>query len=199
MSYFEMTNGSHAMAAYGGLRGFGAAGTDFNADAVWSDFLAGSSGNNAAGKRATQSIQAALNQLGYGPLTLTGVIDSALQGALKKFSGDNGFGSANWPTKPMVVKMEELLRAGESPGPNEPVASHKVGDEFIPGVDPTTGKSGLATAGMSTGMMIGIGALAVAGIGLLAVMAKKKKPGTGSTSASAKANRRRRRRHHGRR
>jgi peptidoglycan hydrolase-like protein with peptidoglycan-binding domain len=165
MSYMALTGYSG-----GCCGGFGAS-IDFNADAVWSDCLAGSAGNNAAGKRCGQAIQAALNQLGYGPLTVDGQIGPATIAAIKRFAADNGFGNATWPTKPMLIKMQELLAAGEKPGPGAAVESHIVGGEVIPGSAPGTGVS---KAGMGIGLALGIGAVALVGIGAIAIMSKKK-------------------------
>jgi putative peptidoglycan binding protein len=190
MSYFMM---SQAMNGFGGCCGFGAVASGgggiastFNADAIWNDCLQGAppTSNNAAGKRCGQAVQAALNQLGYGPLTVDGQIGSGTMAAIKRFSQDNGFGSANWPTHAMLLKMEELLKAGQTPGPNAPVETHKVGDEYVPGAGPG---GGAAKAGLSTGMMIGIGALALLAVGGLAIMAKKKKAGAPSQSSASTA------------
>lgn len=190
MSYYAM-NGLGAVGCCGlGAVSGGGGGTSFSAEAIWPDCLSGSRGNNAAGKRCGQAVQVALNALGYGPLATDGQIGPATMSALKRFSADNGFGSANWPTKAMLHKMEELLKAGQKPGSGEAIEAHKVGDEWVPGVDPKTG-AGVAKAGMSTGLMVGIGAVALLAVGGLALMAKKK-----SEPAKATANRRRRRHRH---
>lgn len=147
---------------------------NFNAEAIWVDCLAGSGGNNAAGKRCGQAVQMALNKLGYGPLVVDGQIGSGTIAAIKRFSADNGFGTATWPTKPMLIKMEELLKAGQKPGPGAAIDAHVVGGEVVPG---SGSSSGLSTAGMGLGLALGIGAVALLGIGAIAVMAKKKKAG----------------------
>jgi peptidoglycan hydrolase-like protein with peptidoglycan-binding domain len=184
----------YAMNGYGsvGCCGLGAVGgSSFNAEAIWADCAIGQT-NNAAGKRCGQAVQVALNALGYGPLDTDGAVGTKTMAAIRRFSGDNGFGTANWPTKAMLYKMEELLRAGQKPGPANAVEAHKVGDEWVPGADPKAVGTGTAKAGMSTGLMVGIGAVALLAVGGLALMAKKK-PGE-SGGAKATANRRRRRR-----
>lgn len=174
------------LSGFGGiaLGGFGAA-SSFSAEAVWTDCLAGSSCKTGkeptcgASKRCGQSVQAALNALGYGPLTVDGQIGPASMSAIKKYSLDNGFGALVWPTKAMLIKMEEQLSKGEKPGPGAAIDSHVVGGEFVPG----SGPGGLvSTMGMSTGMMLGLGALALVGVGVLALIAKKKRGAPGGTT-----------------
>lgn len=168
---------SYLMLSGMGAIAFGAAVMEFNAEAVWADCLAGSSCKTGkestcgASKRCGQQVQAALNALGYGPLTVDGQIGTGTIAALKRFSADNGFGTASWPTKPMLIKMEELLKAGEKPGPGPAVESHVVGGEIVPGAAPGGGIMG---AGMSTGLALGLGAIALVGVGALAFFAKKK-------------------------
>lgn len=176
MSYYMIP--SHPAMATGGLMGFGAFGaTDFNPSLVWADCEAGASGNNAAGKNCGMAIQMALNKLGYGPLTVDGQVGKNTIAALKQFGIDNGFGAITWPTKAAVIKMDELMRAGATPGPSAPIESHVVGGEVVPGAAPGSGV--LAKAGITSGTALAIGAVALVGIGALALMAKKKKGSPG--------------------
>jgi peptidoglycan hydrolase-like protein with peptidoglycan-binding domain len=193
MSYHAIQDGT-GLAGLGAFDAFGAT-ADFNATGIWGDCLAGSSGNNAAGKRCGQAIQAGLNQLGYGPLAVDGQIGPASIAAIKKFGQDNGLGSITWPTEAMVIKMQELLGAGATPGPNAPIESHKVGDQYVPGPAPGKPSAVGAKAGMSTGAMIGLGVVVLLGVGALAYASKKKSAGGAakpSSPAVAAANRRRR-------
>jgi len=111
----------------------------------------------------------ALNKLGYGPIATDGQIGSGTIAALKSFGNDNGFANLTWPTEASIIKMQELIEAGEKPGPGAAVESHVVGGEVVPGATPGTSR-----AGLSTGLMVGIGALVLVGIGALALTAKKK-------------------------
>ena len=198
MSYYMLSGlGRFAM------KGFGA--IDFNASTVWSDWLAGASGNAAAGKRAASNIQAALNQLGYGPIGVDGAFGSGSLAAWARFANDNGTGDAKWPTQVGIDKMGEVVAAGGAPGGGPVVESHIVNGQFVPGPAPGAAPIGTpaAKAGM-TGTQIGLLVAALVVVGGLAVMAKKKKPGAAASSGyggssamtvHATPNRRRRRHH----
>lgn len=176
----NLTTASHP----GFLLGMGAFGaTDFNASLIWSDCQKGAAGDNAAGKRCGQAVQMALNELGYGPLVVDGQVGGGTQAAIKKFSLDNGFGSQNWPTQAMLIKMGQLLAAGETPGPSTPIVHHVVDGQVIPGAAPGSGIS-IAGAKMSTGTMVAIGAIGAVAIAAIAIMAKKKKKGPQPVSSS---------------
>ena len=192
------------------LSGLGA--ITFSSGAVWSDWLAGASGDNAAGKRAADAMRAALGQLGYGPFTL-GVSWGSSQdkAGYSKFASDNGISPPSgmpswWPSQTGVDKLGELVAAGGTPG-GGPVQEFHAGPsgELIPGPAPGTAPIGapVAKAGM-TGTQIGLLVAALVVVGGLAVMAKKKKPGAAASSGyggssamtvHATPNRRRRRHH----
>lgn len=195
------------MGSYYYLQGFGAFGsvaTDFNAAAVFADVQKGGScydgkthtaaemsACNAAGSRATRMIQAALNELGYGPLDVNGAWkDPGNPGsAWKKFLADNGMspGPGLGITQQGLVKMEQLLKSGTPTGPNAPT-------EFE--VDPTTGQvipsgkpggGSVAAAALGPGGML-LAAVVVAGIGVAAWQAgKKKKGGRGHGGMTSRA------------
>jgi hypothetical protein len=114
-----------SLGAYYDIAGFGAAGASFSADAVWADAELGGScylpgvqnltaemeGRcNAAGGRATRTLQGALNKLGYGPLDVDGQYGPITGAAWQKFTADNGV-----PSGPGLMnyaglkKMEEKL------------------------------------------------------------------------------------------
>lgn len=173
MSYFGM----QGLGAVGCCAGFGA--IDFNGPSVAADWLAG--GSRAA--VAAKMIQAGLNQIGYGPLTVDGQFGAGSLSAWKRFASDNGV-NASWPDQAGILKLGEQVAAGGNQGGGPLVESHISGGQFVPGAAP--GATPIGKASLSTGAMIGIGALAVAGVAFLAVAAKKKK--------TAVANRRRRHR-----
>ena len=200
--YSGYGSGPSAVGSYYYLQGLGAFGSvanDFNAAAVFADVQKGgacySPGGekldkgacNAAGSRATRMIQAALNELGYGPLDVNGAWkDPGNPGsAWRKFLADNSMsmGPGLGITLQGLVKMEELLKAGQATGPNQPT-------EFQ--VDPTTGQviptgtpggggggaAKVASAALGPGGMV-LAAVVVAGIGYAAWKAGKKKKGGG--------------------
>jgi len=119
-----------SLGAYYDIAGFGAAGSSFSADAVWADAQLGGScylpevqtltaemeGRcNAAGGRATRTLQGALNKLGYGPLDVDGQYGPITGAAWKRFAADNGV-----PSGPGLMnyaglkKMEEKLASNVS-------------------------------------------------------------------------------------
>ncbi len=175
-SYYAM-NGFGACCG-GGVGAFGA--IDFDAAQVWSNWTAGASGNNAAGKTAAQNVQAALNQLGYGPITVDGQFGAGSLAAWKKFANANGV-EATWPDQAGILKLGEMVKSGGNPGGGTQVESHVVGGQFVPG--PAAGQAAISSkAAMSTGTMLGIGAIVLVGIGALAIVAKKKKSGAPASS-----------------
>ena len=171
--------------------GFGA--IDFNADAVWSDWLAGASGDNAAGMRAANSIRAALAQLGFGTSQINAAWGTGTdKSAYSSFASQQGIPAPSgmpswWPSKAGVIKLGELIQSGETPGTQPVTEFHQAGGQFIPG--PAPGKApiaarapsggaattGVTKAGLSTGAMIGLGALALVAVGGIALLAKKKR------------------------
>jgi hypothetical protein len=63
---------------------------------VCSDWNAGASGDNAAGTRAAQAVQAALNNAGYGPIAVDGIFGDNSIAAWNKFAAANGQ-TSGWP------------------------------------------------------------------------------------------------------
>jgi len=168
MSYFALNGFAGAV----GCCGFGA--VDFNAPAVWEDWKAG----GTRGKSAALLVQVALNQIGYGPLDTDGYFGQKSLSAWKRFANANGTGDAAFPTQAGILKLGDMVSQGGDQGGGGVVTAHVEGGVIVPGAAP-----GSVKAGMSTGMMVGIGVLALAAVAGLAIMAKKKK---------ATANRRRR-------
>lgn len=74
------------------VAGFGAP----DASSVCADWNAGASGDNAAGTRAAQAIQAQLNNAGYGPIAVDGIFGDASIAAWNKFAADHGQ-TQGWP------------------------------------------------------------------------------------------------------
>jgi hypothetical protein len=179
MSYYAMSGVPSITQAAAGMgccmSGLGA--VDFNSGSVWTNFLAGANGNNAAGKAAGQAIQAALNQIGYGPLAVDGQLGAASVSAWTRFASDNGVGGT-WPTQAGIIKLGEQVNKGGDQGGGGVVESHVVAGQIVAGASPTA--TGTSKASMST--MLGIGAVAIGAIALLAVFAKKKSP---SSAAAA--------------
>lgn len=171
------------------MNGMGA--IDFNAGATWSDWLAGANGDNAAGKRAADSLRAALGQLGYGPFTLgVGWGSSQDKAGYGKFASDNGISAPSgmpswWPSQQGVDKLGELVAAGGTPGGGPVQEFHAgPGGVLIPGAAPGTAPIGAAKAGMSGGMQVGLMIAALAAVAGLAVLAKKKKAAAGHASSA---------------
>jgi hypothetical protein len=149
------------------LAAFGAT-FDFNAQSTWADWKSGASGNNAAGARAAKNIQAGLNAIGYGPLTVDGQFGNSSFAAWNRFAREQG-ATENQITQAGLIKLQELTSAGDPVGGGQVVASHVVGGEFVSGAAPGSGSSKA-----SMGMMLGVGALVLVGVGALALMSKKK-------------------------
>lgn len=78
---------------------------------------------NAAGNRAANQVRKGLIELGYaepGELTLNTMWGGADQAAWKRFTADQGMAAGpGLINRAGVMKMEELLRAGKSPGPSK--------------------------------------------------------------------------------
>lgn len=186
-SYFTFTphevfNGMGGLGAFYYLQGFGSTAETFSAAAVWQDVLTTNAcygpedqrpasppygACNAAGSRAVKAVQAALNELGYGPIPVDGNVSSPWEGQWKQFLAQHnlspgpGFGL----TEQGLILMEKFLKEGKTPGPNKPVKFDKVNGEYIPTGDDT------AFAGLGAGGLL----LAAAVIGGLLVMAGKDK------------------------
>lgn len=178
-----------------GLSGFGATGLAFDAAGIWTDWAAGAAGDNAAGKRAAQQIQAALAQLGYTdntnkPLVVDGSWGAKSGYAYTTFSAAQGTTTNGiYPTQDGIMKIGDLLNAGVTPGPGPSVTYHNEGGVLVP-----TG--GTSKASMSTGLMIAGGALLAVIIGGLALAGKKKgAPAHHSSGPTAVMVANRRRRH----
>lgn len=197
----------HALLGTSGMGSYGALGAiSFSAASVWSDWLAGSKGDNAAGKRAADSIRAALGQLGFGPVSMGAMWGSAQDkaaygGFVDKYGVTPTSGMPKWwVNQNGLAKLEELVKAGDVVGGGEVVEFHQVGDQLVSGPKPGAKPigAGVAKAGLSTGAMVGIAAAVLVGVGLLAMASKKKgSPSSSSTSpatTAAAANRRRHRR-----
>jgi hypothetical protein len=166
---------------------------DFNAPAVWSDWQAG----GASGASAAKLIQAALNQLGYGPLTVDGQFGSGSLAAWGRFANDNNTGDAAWPSQVGILKLGDAVTAGGTPGGGPAVLSHVEDGQIVPGA---SAGGGATKAGMS-GMSVGLVVAGLAAVGALVYFSRKKGGGEhGAPMAShpgmATANRRGRRRHH---
>lgn len=181
------------------MSGFGAFADTFSAQQVWNDAQLGGScftpGNanfkaceepttpacgqcNAAGARATKQVQAALNQLGYGPMAVDGKWGSGTSGAWKRYLADNGLtpGPGLGLSEQGLALMERQLKGGEKPGSGEKIEFENVNGQLIPKKG-----SGIATAGLSGGTLL-LAALVAGGIGFAAWKAGKKKKG-GRTAA----------------
>jgi peptidoglycan hydrolase-like protein with peptidoglycan-binding domain len=170
----------------------------FDGAQVWSDFAAG----GAQGTTAAQSIQAALNQLGYGPLTVDGQFGAASLAAWARFATDNGTGDGSWPSQVGVLKLGDAVAAGGDPGGGPIILQHVEDGQIVPGAAP----GGATTASSLTGMQIGllVGAVAIVGALVLVSKHKKKEAGVGGServgevrethTETVRANRRRPRR-----
>lgn len=169
MSYVEVRRGQLS-----GFGGFGA--IDFSGSAVWEDWLAGGRGDTAAGMRAANAIRAALGQLGYGNFT-TGAAwgTSADKSGYGKFAQDQGIAAPTgmpvwWPSQVGLLKLQELTKAGGTPGGGPAQEFHTVDNVLVPGAAP--GASGVSKASMGTLLGLGVAALVV--VGGLAMLSKKK-------------------------
>jgi len=167
------------------LSGFGA--IDFSSDAVWSDWLAGANGDNAAGKQAANSIRAALGQLGYGPFVLDQSWGtSADKAGYTRFAQQQKIPAASgmpawWPTQVGLIRLGELVKQGGTPGGGPVQEFHEVGGQVVPGA---SSSSGATRASMSAGTKVGLVVLGLGLLGGLALMSKKKS-GDRSHQASA--------------
>ncbi len=124
---------------------------------------------NFAGQQVGKDMQAALNQLGYGPMAVDGTL--SWEGPYKRFLSD--FGMSPGPgfgiTKAGLLKMKEQLEKGATPGPGKSQKHKKVNGEFIPEDDSDS----------KANIILGLGALAVAAV-VVAVVVKRNKTGRGS-------------------
>lgn len=203
MSYYMMNGGGlpASMSGFGyGLGNWGFGAISFSSETVWSDWLLGASGSppgtgpgaGAAGKRAANAIRAALGQLGFG----SGQTIDASWGTASDKSSYTNFAQQEgipapaglpiwWPSKTGIFKLGELVKAGAVVGDQPVQEFHEVAGQMVPGAKPGA-KPIVAKAGLSTGAMLGIGALALVAVGAIALVAAKKKPsGPPSQRASA--------------
>lgn len=156
-----MYSGTCNQGIFAGLAAFGA--VDFNADLVWQNWLAGASGNNAAGMQAANGIRAALAQLGYGTFTMNVNWGSSQDNAAwGKFAAQQGVPS-NWPTKAAVIRLGQLVQAGGTPGGGPSVDYQVVDGEFI------------KQSGSSGGKVPLLAALALAAVGGYFVLRERRK------------------------
>ncbi len=183
MSYYQ--TGCCGLGALGGI--------DFAATSVWSDWLKGAKGDNAAGLRAANAIRAALGQLAFG----SGISLNKSWGTAEDKTGYTSFAQKYgiaappglpiwWPSQVGLIKLEELVKAGGTPGGGTQVVTHVVDGVIVPGPAPGGAGPAVAKAGMSTlaiGALVAVGVVAVG----LAVMAKKKKTGTTYSSTYSTA------------
>jgi hypothetical protein len=176
MSYYP----EEGVGEYLATHGFGA--IEFDAATVWQDWYAGApegGGNNAAGKRAAQKLQAALDQLGYGPLTVDGkwgkLSGTALQAFSRQFNTTVNCGAGVcYPTQDAIAAIGVALGSGKTPGRATPI----VYDETSPGV--YVERDVGAKPKMAGMAMAGVAALVVVAVGALVLGAKKKPPATGA-------------------
>lgn len=179
-----------------GSYGFGSVKDDFDANKVWADAQLGGScytpGNpnyqntamqgscNAAGGRATRMVQAALSELGYGPLNVNGYWTEGNPGSQwKKFLSEAGLspGPGLGLSLQGLTLMQQKLRAGEKPGSGDKVEYENVNGQLIPKEN-----KGLNIGGMSGGTLL-LAAVVVGGLGYAAYKAGKKKKAEGGLGA----------------
>ncbi len=176
--------------------GLGATASTFDAASIWKDQVAGSpvasggAGNNAAGKRAALATQAALSKLGYDTNGVDGVWGKDSEAAYTAFAAANGAtNNAGYPTQDGLQKIEDLLNAGVTPGPN-PVVYEQHDGQYV-----TVTPSGSKQAALTPGLMIAGGAVAAIVLVGLVLAGKKKPEGGRATASKATPNPRRKRRH----
>lgn len=183
-SYYELP-GIGSYYEVPGISGFGSTAETFDAGSVWADVELGGScytnegpkpganlgACNAAGGRATRAIQAALNELGYGPISVTGKWDGATGSKWRRFLSDMGLqpGPGLGVSQQGLMTMEKLLKEGKSPGPGKKIEYDKQGDQYIPR-DP----GGMSAAGLGGGGML-LAVLVIGGLGYAAYQSGKKK------------------------
>jgi hypothetical protein len=167
--------------------GFGAAQAfAFDSAAVWSDWVASKCTNpddyknNQAmctirGKRAVDSIRAALGNLGYGTSEMSVMWTSADQANYKQWAADSGQSSSSgMPEKGHLQLMEQQISQGMKPGPEAAVSYAVVGGEIV-----DAGAALLQKAkGLGWKFWALIGASAIVGV----VIYKKRKAGKQYTS-----------------
>jgi hypothetical protein len=124
---------------------------------------------NFAGQKVGKDMQAALNQLGYGPMAVDGTL--SWEGPYKRFLSDFDMspGPGYGITKAGLLKMKQQLEKGAAPGPGKKVVHKKVNGEFIP-IDETVDENGDSKANI----MIGLGVLAVAALVVGVAVARNK-------------------------
>lgn len=152
--------------------GFGASFT-FDPGTTWSNWAAG----GADGDQAAKDVQAALNEIGYGPLVVDGQFGAGSVAAWTRFVNDNPPLTGTWPDQPGIDKLAEKLNQGGNQGGGGVILEHTDGGVIVSGADPNA----LFGGKLSRNAMIGIGAAVLLGIGALALMSKKKTSTTTST------------------
>lgn len=179
---------SYALARFGGFGAMGLGAISFLADEVWSNWVAG----GASANLAADSIRAALSQIGYGPFQMGVAWGSGTDKAeYGRAVDEQGIPATPgmpkwWPNKGAMIKLEELVKAGDNVGGGPVTEYHIVDNKVVSGKSPaqiaaekkavaSNKNAGLSTAGMTTGAWVGIGVAALAVVGGLALLAKKKK------------------------
>ena len=195
--YYELP-----VAGYGGYGAFGADSSFFDVQTILnnvakSDACYGSGGKcmppvnsavcakaqpscNLASGRVGKDMQAALNQLGYGPMAVDGTL--SWRGPYELFLSDHGMtkGPGFGITSEALHLMKERLEKGAAPGPSKPVIHKEVpGGGFIPVIEEKEVVEEKEDDDKAT-ILIGIGVLAVAALAVGYIAARKKRsPGAG--------------------
>ncbi len=194
--YYETGLGSYyTFSPHEVYAGFGALADTFNAQTVWADVQAGSAcyekpprstnigACNVAGARATREIQAALNELGYGPIAVDGQWGSGTRSKWLRFLSDAKLppGPGEGISLQGLMHMERQLQGNKKPGPGEKIAFEKVNGEFVPK------EGGISVAGLSGGPLLLAAALVgVVGYGVYKTAKKRRGMGGKPTTALAK-------------
>ncbi len=162
MSYYTLGDsggGSAQVASFGGYRGLGIASA-----AVTTGSLCGGAKN----------VQAALNDLGFGPLAVDGQIGSGTQKAMKAFCVARGIPSKTWPDAAFCGALKAALvdkEAADAAAAAAAAAAAQGGGGGGGAIDPTVAQGGAVDpiagggvdpgpampGGLSTDTMIAIG------------------------------------------
>lgn len=127
---------------------------------------------NFAGQKVGKDMQAALNQLGYGPMAVDGTL--SWTAPYDRFLNELGMtkGPGYGITSEALYLMKEQLEAGAKPGPGKSVVHKKVpGGGFIPVPDEEVVEE---KDDSKANIMIGLGVLAVAALVVGVVVARNK-------------------------